>query len=592
MTPGGTPSTKQPDSLASWWMVAAKFGTESPSFGSVLAISSVGAREERDVLRLAVLLSHQVPEQVRALPRLGGLTGTFLDVLLGSRGKPLMVQSALLSEVISMARVTFNELVLTWALLERGRYLGIAGSGRSSAQDLREALSLADRLSLPVVKIKSWYYLGLIYAQDGRVAEFITHMERAAALGRACNLHYIEALCRCNIADGLIRLGRFDEAHQIYADVYAITHKTEGMQYVEAVVLAGQSMLRIQGGDVVGGLEDFRSANETIQSFSVSFRSAWNTLGVAMLLLRSGDHTRAMLLGQRARKTARDKGFNHLEIRILEFLSQVAEAQGDLPTALNHARAAIRLERGKLDGLLAEAKRASEESQETFLALKRVVSERQRRQETSKALRAALREESRLRLIVEASSRTDPLTGIHNRHAYEVDIKRILADAARTTRSVALFVVDIDHFKSFNDRFGHAIGDQVLTEVAKQLASSVRAADLVARWGGEEFAVAAPGADAHGAARLGETLRAAIADTSFATDVGPLKVTVSIGAAIHTPQDTDVQKTFQRADLALYQAKNNGRDQVCVDARAAGPLMSPSDARAASAPEAPGPPGR
>ena len=58
MTPGGTPSTKQPDSLASWWMVAAKFGTESPSFGSVLAISSVGAREERDVLRLAVLLSH------------------------------------------------------------------------------------------------------------------------------------------------------------------------------------------------------------------------------------------------------------------------------------------------------------------------------------------------------------------------------------------------------------------------------------------------------------------------------------------------------------------------------------------------------
>ena len=123
-------------------------------------------------------------------------------------------------------------------------------------------------------------------------------------------------------------------------------------------------------------------------------------------------------------------------------------------------------------------------------------------------------------------------------------------------------MVDIDHFKRVNDTYGHATGDDVIRTVAARLSGQVRQTDILGRYGGEEFALllqdAGPGND------LPERLRACVADAQINTRSGPVKVTVSIGLAYLTREDDDIVAFLARADEALYRAKDEGRNRVCV----------------------------
>jgi diguanylate cyclase (GGDEF)-like protein/hemerythrin-like metal-binding protein len=158
---------------------------------------------------------------------------------------------------------------------------------------------------------------------------------------------------------------------------------------------------------------------------------------------------------------------------------------------------------------------------------------------------------------------TDALTGIANRQGFNEAIAREFARARRFRHPLAVVLVDLDHFKRVNDRFGHQVGDQVLAGAARMLSTRVRESDFVARWGGEEFAVIASMTDAAGAARLAEKLRALME----VTHLGPVDaMTASFGVAEMRPDDT-VESMVRRADEALYQAKSGGRNQVrCAEA--------------------------
>ena len=177
------------------------------------------------------------------------------------------------------------------------------------------------------------------------------------------------------------------------------------------------------------------------------------------------------------------------------------------------------------------------------------------------AIVAALRLRiSGLMTALVVTARTDELTGLSNRRAFTDDFRRALARTARTGEPLALAVADIDHFKGINDRFGHPVGDEVLHRFAKLLQSSIRAGDVVARLGGEEFAVLFIGADPAAAGGFAERLRAET-ERAFSED-GPA-ITVSIGVANWRSDDPVESVHFmRRADQALYQAKNAGRNQV------------------------------
>ena len=154
---------------------------------------------------------------------------------------------------------------------------------------------------------------------------------------------------------------------------------------------------------------------------------------------------------------------------------------------------------------------------------------------------------------------TDALTGVLNRAGFNEVMVREVGRARRYQQALSVAILDIDHFKRVNDEFGHPAGDQVLVRTAKLLSSSVRDSDTVARWGGEEFAVIAPTTPEEGAARLAEKLRSFME----ATHLGPKEpVTASFGVAQLRPDDT-VETLLQRADAALYRAKQSGRNRVC-----------------------------
>jgi two-component system, cell cycle response regulator len=157
---------------------------------------------------------------------------------------------------------------------------------------------------------------------------------------------------------------------------------------------------------------------------------------------------------------------------------------------------------------------------------------------------------------------TDPLTGLHNRRYISSRLRQALAGANNGGAPVSVLIADIDHFKSINDLYGHEAGDHVLQGFAKRMHAALRALDLAARYGGEEFLVVMPGAGMAEAQIAAERLRAEIADTPFLLEDGTdIAVTVSIGLAQAQVGET-FESLLRRADVALYAAKHDGRNQV------------------------------
>lgn len=162
----------------------------------------------------------------------------------------------------------------------------------------------------------------------------------------------------------------------------------------------------------------------------------------------------------------------------------------------------------------------------------------------------------------------DPLTKALNRRSFERFANREVARMKREKLNLATLMLDIDHFKSVNDRHGHAIGDQVIAKLVSVVTKCVRQEDLVGRLGGEEFAVVLIDANAEQANVVANRIRNTIKQFEFPGSTGPFSITCSIGVSEPTPYDEDIQCSLQRADEALYEAKKTGRDKVVVNHRA------------------------
>src|ERR1041385_8353869 len=188
----------------------------------------------------------------------------------------------------------------------------------------------------------------------------------------------------------------------------------------------------------------------------------------------------------------------------------------------------------------------------------------------------------------------DQLTGMLNRNALNTRVVELAEQSALTGESVGIIVGDLDHFKEINDTRGHSVGDVVLREVAYRMRKRLRAFDLAYRLGGEEFLILLPGSNLAQSAELAEQLRASVARDSVA---GGMSVTMSFGVgASRNGEVFDYGEVFKMADEALYRAKGNGRDQVCLSqpttpqpqglaAFAAQPLpQAPARARRSSSP--------
>ena len=173
----------------------------------------------------------------------------------------------------------------------------------------------------------------------------------------------------------------------------------------------------------------------------------------------------------------------------------------------------------------------------------------------------------RLQETLRTQSIRDPLTTLFNRRYLEVSLERELARAERRSLPLAVLMLDLDHFKQFNDTYGHDAGDALLTEFAEVLKRTTRSEDIACRYGGEEFTVILLESDADAARNRAEQIRVATAAMAVEHRHQKLgRVSVSIGIALFPQDARTVEDLLRRADTALYQAKNTGRDRiVCAD---------------------------
>ncbi|MEO0730344.1 MAG: diguanylate cyclase, partial [Pseudomonadota bacterium] len=183
-----------------------------------------------------------------------------------------------------------------------------------------------------------------------------------------------------------------------------------------------------------------------------------------------------------------------------------------------------------------------------------------RRKRHSDLLRARLMES------VEASV-IDPLTGLHNRRYLESHLSTLIQRALSDDTQLSVIVADIDHFKKFNDTYGHDVGDIVLKEFGKRFKANTRGVDLACRVGGEEFVLVMPNTDLATSYAIAERLRESVAGSGFQTpNDGVVDVTASVGISVLEFVDDTPASIFKRADNALYAAKRGGRNRVIADA--------------------------
>ncbi len=162
---------------------------------------------------------------------------------------------------------------------------------------------------------------------------------------------------------------------------------------------------------------------------------------------------------------------------------------------------------------------------------------------------------------IEQMSRTDPLTGLSNRRDILAKADQVINAAARNRKPFTIALADIDHFKQFNDRFGHDCGDHILAALANIFEQGIRKQDLVGRWGGEEFILLLPDTDLAGGMNIAEKIRKDVENHAFQYEGKSLSLTLTLGLA-ENDNRMDFYQCLKQADTALYSGKSRGRNQV------------------------------
>jgi len=302
----------------------------------------------------------------------------------------------------------------------------------------------------------------------------------------------------------------------------------------------------------LGGLGCYDEALERFLALIETARGLGDRHNESLILSNAGEAARrtgrldqARVLGEEAVTVAQATGSRVREREARLDLSVTCEALGDFASALAHYKVHHALER---DMRAAEGRRVTQAQ-----ALRSAVENAQREA-------ARLRQENRL---LGRQARQDALTGLANRRAFDDALSSCVAEARANGTSLAVVAFDLDHFKSINDRYTHAAGDDVLREAASVLRKFCRSSDLAARIGGEEFVLLLPGADLAAACAIAERVRAEIAFRAFTPLPSGVRITLSAGVAVDTLQG-DAEDVMRAADAALYRAKNEGRDRICT----------------------------
>jgi diguanylate cyclase (GGDEF)-like protein len=443
----------------------------------------------------------------------------------------------------------------------------------------------------------AWNYLGLVYSQVGDLEAALKALLKGVQVATEAGQVVRRASCLNDLAYLYIELGHPRRALQHLEESLSLLEPLTGREPQTLLAAVWDSLALCYVA-----LEDYRRAEQfAYKAFAHAERyenpwgltNVWQTLG--QIALQQQAHHRAISAYAHAQVLAHQHGYTYQEAQALlhggkaymeqgdtitartilteglalaetigtkpilhrthEALATLAEWDGDFASAYHHYKQFHHLrdehygerleQRAKILTLLHELDSAN---QATKIA-----------HEKNEALQQEIAERSRLQAILERLATIDDLTQLLNRRHFFTVVEQELQIAKK--RTVGLLVMDVDHFKQINDRFGHEAGDFVLHEVAVRLSHIVGESGIVGRYGGEEFIIFLPDTDTHRAHTLATRVLKTIHGDPFMVSGEALTVTASIGV-VALPAPVDRRHLFRCADQALYEAKAKGRNQV------------------------------
>jgi len=416
----------------------------------------------------------------------------------------------------------------------------------------REALQIATSAGDPMALSSVMSTEGLIQSKIGDKAAELRAMSAAIEHARAARAPRQEALMLANIADHYLRVGEFAAARG-YAELALPLARELKDPDVELVALANRGLAKVSMHEFDDGKRDLADA------LAIDERRG-NLSGVSMLLEeiggyleRAGDLRGALAAYLRHRPLADQVFRQDQQKAVLELQESFDHAQRQRDLALLGASGTLKDEQLRAQALQTRVWLLAALAASLVLGLVVLLARRVRR---SNAALAQVNEQ------LQVHSERDPLTGLANRRRFQAEMKQLAADG-RLQGSV--FLIDIDHFKRINDRFGHAAGDQVLVEIARRLTRTVRAGDLVVRWGGEEFLIVARNMSADAVEQMTQRVLDGIAGEPVFHDGHSIGVSASVGYATFPVEPLRIPLSWERAidlvDTALYLAKAHGRNR-------------------------------
>ncbi len=492
----------------------------------------------------------------------GALADLWRSVAQDERGELL---NALHAVNAALDREGLPRALVLFLRMQQGRLLVMHGDAVKAAPALLEGIDLARQLGALRQKARMLGNLGFLYGEVHGPA-YEAYTRRALEIGRQLGDGRLIAHSLCNLGSALVMQDRLDEAEACLHEGLALAEAL-GWAYSIALFRAGIGGLRIARGQLDLGIASYAGSIAYFGAAGDAFQVSRQLLVVGRSLLQAGRADEAQATLERCLASAGPSTVRSPAWQALQLLSEIHEARGDANTALRLLRQSEAQRGSYYDEQFNQRLRMLELYTEAERSARLATEERDR----VAALEAALQEANRLRAEIEQLVRIDTLTGLFNRRHINEVAGGAIALARRHGRPLVIALLDVDHFKAINDRFGHSVGDAVLVTLAGRLSTHLRSPDVMARWGGEEFAILLheidEGVGALVLGRLLQLLRARPLETA----VGPVSVTASIGFTALRPADKGIDDLLHRADLALYAAKRAGRDRHLCFVDPAGP---------------------
>ena len=448
--------------------------------------------------------------------------------------------------------------------LDRIPFLAINGNIHSflhnyhlAVRSLREAIMIAEREESLVDVAKLSLGLGAVYSRLGEHDLALTLFERAEAMSREYKLTATHSAALNNAARQLRFTGKLDAARQKVDSAIALLASQSHSEWLP-YLLHSRSEISVTEGNTDAALADLRAAAPLLRQFQNVPVLLQVLADIADLLAQGGevDSAREVLL--EASELSQSASLHDLRARVSLARARLAQQQGDAPAAL-----------AAVDEFLVAQTDAHQVELEGQRIATRFVEEVERteargRREAEAVSALTLRlldTQAQAEKAAKLAAR-DPLTGVLNRSAFEAAVMRV---ASGSQQPVTLIMLDVDNFKATNDQFGHIAGDAVLSGLVDRMRQSLRANDLLSRFGGDEFLLLCPGVGPRIALAIVNRMLARISQEPVRYEGHEISVTVSLGAACaQTKSLPALSYLIKRCDAALRRAKLAGKNRAVI----------------------------